>query len=1499
MSTLSPRSTGLWLLPIVVAVAALMVVPASSVLSSRVAPASSSATPASAGSSGSASGFDAARSLTKLPSEDGLTSPLSARLAEVDASYAGAPGAAPEASAARLIAEGKLAASDVYFPSLDRVLAPTAGPVRPTYNVTPAPMGIADLGLSSSGPYSVYTADVLGSASLRDFNATGGSLYEDTSGYLFDGTSPTTEVTPWQSGLQLNTVVTNVSYPGSDAGVFWTQNVVEFSGDSLRFVDNIWNFTAPNATVNASALYSYGGVVVPNDLYYDIGPVLPLQFPITIDLYNNASVVDGRTTIDFGYRVTELGGYVATGTYDQVEFNAKDSGTLRTPDYLINGSAPAFDVGALQGPLYDAELVFGGPGAGSNAVVNQVNGSLGLSYHEPNGSWSPARAAYDYGADTGETAIGVAETWAGATAYVNQGPSVLYGLWNTTGGVPTGAAVLAIQNDPGYAFDFVGPNGSSDWNLSYVPVSSSGVSEMVLPPTAAGYNITVFADGFRQLNETVPARVTSAGSHSRAYATLVPDPTVLNAPLYLNGTALATSLARNVTGWTNGTLSFVNLNLDVNVTFNRLNDWGYPEFDLVWAYDVFDPLNFTNVTQGPDTTGRLCVDSSSVLPWTCYLSQVPYGYVDLPYYGSEIADWFGANATFTDLNLVGYENPARGIPVGGALSLWHVSNAFAEGISSTDSSFGVWASSSPDLTLVNAQAIYGGSAALTLSDSPDASARSVTATDGAAGVLDIGGAYGDFQDLYASSDGAAFEGEASNDTTVADVTAVDAVGLYFNDTLAVAVQHVDAEDGALGVFGSNATGTTIRSVHVEDAVGGELLYSVGTAITGLDVADDAIGFEIEAFSDLTIVGTNATEGSAGVLAVEGTGAWINTTSATAWSDGILLGLVQEAHVSGVDATDPYSSAPFNPASLVLGVFPVTAVLTSATNNSSVASVVATHYPAALYDEGSANLTVEDVNASNGAFGAMLNGTSHALLTDVSAYEDRVGVVVGPYTIVRCCFTTSYQPAFRDVLTGNSFVRDASYGVELLEYTYANLVFDNDFSGDNGATSTYNPAHIQAYSFSGENWFNDSVGIGNYWADWHTYADGVLAPYFISATAWDYHPLGAPEGTFVVTFAERGLASGTSWSVTVGGRTFTTVGAAIAVDELPGTYAFTVSYPDGYRANTTSGEVVVTDEPLAVILGFAPLYTASFVATGLPTGESWSVYLGGVEENGTAANLSFSVVAGSYPFSVVAPSGLAASPASGTVNVSANYVVPVRLRSTVVPSVDLVVQESGYTGPWSATIDGTTVAAVGDTASLAVPANSSFTYRVVPVAGYTVAYGSGSGTVSDLPTYTVNVVFSQVYYPVTFSESGLASGASWSVVVDGTSYPTSTTSITLALSNGSYSYTFASVSGYTVADASGTLTVAGGATGVAVTYVATPVPSYATRSTVNADLTTAEAIAAAGVALGVVALAVALLRKPKAPTPTPPAAWQEDASRPGGDGAAGGPSDAGAGGSGKS
>jgi YVTN family beta-propeller protein len=120
----------------------------------------------------------------------------------------------------------------------------------------------------------------------------------------------------------------------------------------------------------------------------------------------------------------------------------------------------------------------------------------------------------------------------------------------------------------------------------------------------------------------------------------------------------------------------------------------------------------------------------------------------------------------------------------------------------------------------------------------------------------------------------------------------------------------------------------------------------------------------------------------------------------------------------------------------------------------------------------------------------------------------------------------------------------------------------------------------------------------------------------------------------------------------------------------------------------------------------------------------------------------------------------------------------------------------------------------DTVSVISDANDTVVATVaVGVGPSFMAYDSGtgevyvvnyvSGTLSILSAGSVSVV-----YPVTFTESGLPAGTSWSVTFDGVTNHSTGNGVGFLAPNGSYSYTVGPASDYAASPASGSVTVDG-------------------------------------------------------------------------------------------
>jgi YVTN family beta-propeller protein len=319
----------------------------------------------------------------------------------------------------------------------------------------------------------------------------------------------------------------------------------------------------------------------------------------------------------------------------------------------------------------------------------------------------------------------------------------------------------------------------------------------------------------------------------------------------------------------------------------------------------------------------------------------------------------------------------------------------------------------------------------------------------------------------------------------------------------------------------------------------------------------------------------------------------------------------------------------------------------------------------------------------------------------------------------------------------------------------------------------------------------------------------------------------------VEFTERGLASGTVWSVTLGSQRETVTTSSIVFSETNGNYGWSVGVPSGYAVSQPAGTVTVQGNSSTVFLSFVAVaagqYPVRFNATGLPSGTNWTVTLGGGPGATTASSDGSSMVIfaeanGNYPYTVGAVAGYTATPSSGTVSVSGSSVT-VAVTFRVVPRYSVTFTETGLPSgtDWSVTLDG--ISSSNRTSSVTFEeANGTYDYTVgVSDARWSPEPGSGTVTVRG-SNRTVSVTFVETVYSVTFTETGLPSGSSWAVAIGSTGEYSAGGSIGFDEPNGTYSFSVFGPSGYRASPSSGTVTVSGSSVTITMTFASPASPA---------------------------------------------------------------------------
>jgi YVTN family beta-propeller protein len=335
-----------------------------------------------------------------------------------------------------------------------------------------------------------------------------------------------------------------------------------------------------------------------------------------------------------------------------------------------------------------------------------------------------------------------------------------------------------------------------------------------------------------------------------------------------------------------------------------------------------------------------------------------------------------------------------------------------------------------------------------------------------------------------------------------------------------------------------------------------------------------------------------------------------------------------------------------------------------------------------------------------------------------------------------------------------------------------------------------------------------------------------------AVSIDFYALPPPE-QFPITFNESGLEAGVIWSIDLDGFETYSYSSAILANVPNGSYSFSVNPVSGYSVRPQSGEVIVNGSAVTISIAFLllpppSLYEVDFNEGGLPTGTEWSVDVGGSLKDTSESFVVFTVANGTYSFNISDSAGYSPNPSSGVITVNGSS-----LLTTVVfypppppPTYLVTFLEAGLPNgvQWYLNATGPIELYSGSmgTATGGMLPNGTYTYTISSSDKlYRPIPAAGSFTVSGAPL-SENVTFQLVIYSVTFSETGLPPGVTWSVNLNGTVHESNGSYATFEEPNGTFGYAVTRVPGYTLGPTPGIVTVAGENQRVTLSF---SVPTY--------------------------------------------------------------------------
>ena len=324
--------------------------------------------------------------------------------------------------------------------------------------------------------------------------------------------------------------------------------------------------------------------------------------------------------------------------------------------------------------------------------------------------------------------------------------------------------------------------------------------------------------------------------------------------------------------------------------------------------------------------------------------------------------------------------------------------------------------------------------------------------------------------------------------------------------------------------------------------------------------------------------------------------------------------------------------------------------------------------------------------------------------------------------------------------------------------------------------------------------------------------------------------------YSVTFSESGLKPGTEWFVNLtNGQSGNSTLSTITFSLPNGTYHYSIATVNKqYKPNQTSTSFVVVGGSLSESIPFILLnYSVTFNVLKLPSGTEWFVNLSdGQSYSSNGFSLSFVEPNGTYFYTIASSNKIYSSP-GGKFIVSGKSITT---NITFSPRYFLIsFEETGLQSgtEWSITlVNASAIQNKSSTGSISFEeVNGTYNFTIVGIAGYKTQDYQITVVVNG-SNFKDTIAWTAVTYPVTVTETGLATGATWSVTLttltqggqeNVQTINSTTDSITFYVTNGSYSYVVTLPQGYQGTPVKASITVVGDA--VTTNLKVTPLPNY--------------------------------------------------------------------------
>jgi hypothetical protein len=181
--------------------------------------------------------------------------------------------------------------------------------------------------------------------------------------------------------------------------------------------------------------------------------------------------------------------------------------------------------------------------------------------------------------------------------------------------------------------------------------------------------------------------------------------------------------------------------------------------------------------------------------------------------------------------------------------------------------------------------------------------------------------------------------------------------------------------------------------------------------------------------------------------------------------------------------------------------------------------------------------------------------------------------------------------------------------------------------------------------------NSSVSAINLTYTYNPALDGMKALFFVESSV--SHT--ATSQLYSLSFLEKGLPTGTLWSVKIGQSSKESSSDVIQFSLPNGSYDYAVYQFTGWKTDNGSGTADIRGQNSTIALNFSPvLYTVNFIESSFAD-SNWSLTVGTLTENSISDFITVSLPNGTYALNVTPPAGYRWNGSPGSVTVSGTNV----------------------------------------------------------------------------------------------------------------------------------------------------------------------------------------------------------------------------------------------------